>query len=51
MGAYAGQQLTLLAFKGEQIQLTLSGSDFAGQIEAHCRDAVYQPFPEIEFIG
>lgn len=48
MGAYIGQSYTLLLFRGEQVDLSLSGPDTGPQVIHHCKDAVMSPFPEIE---
>ena len=48
MGGYIGQQVTLMLFKGESVDLTISGPDYQGQVEDDCRTAVFAPFHEIE---
>jgi hypothetical protein len=48
MGGYIGQQVTVVLFKGDSVDISISGPDFEGQVQDHCKGAVYSPFPEIE---
>jgi len=48
MGGYIGQSLTVFLFKGETVDISIGGPDFAGQVEDLCRAATFAPFPEIE---
>ena len=45
MGGYAGLQETVVAFSGDSLDLSRSGSAGGGLA---CREAVYSPFPELE---
>lgn len=48
MGAYTGQQYSVMLFRGNEVELTLSGPSFRGQVDNHCRSGSFSPFPEIE---
>lgn len=48
MGGYTGIKNSAFIFDGESIRDTLSGYDFQGQVDQHCKAATFQPFPEIE---
>lgn len=48
MGGYVGQQLTVFVFKGETVDISLSGRDYEFQLQDHCKTAVFSDFDEIE---
>ncbi|MCB1476598.1 MAG: hypothetical protein H6883_07065 [Rhodobiaceae bacterium] len=48
MGAYTGLNYSLLLFKGDVVELSLSGPTTQPQVNNHCKDVPLEPFPEIE---
>ena len=51
MGGYIGQQLTVMLFNGEAVDIALSGREYEGQLQDHCKTARFSDFDEIEAIG
>jgi len=51
MGGYTGIKNSVFVFDGERVSDALSGPDFQGQADQHCRSAAFQSFPEIENLG
>jgi|SRR5690606_31023610 len=48
MGGYTGRELVVMSIAGNKVTSALSGRDMQMQLAAHCKEAVWEPFPEIE---
>lgn len=51
MGGYTGLQNTVILFDGERVAMSLSGPDYRWQVVELCKNAEFEPFPEIEATG